>query len=291
MSATAWLSPNFWNQIKHFRPHKINGKWHFIQRDMILPHLVVPTVERRVSHWLLNPPKSARWLSFILNSGMSKRFLGSLLDHAAYRLSFRGVGWNDFAGSVRRHIRYPVLTKHKDPYYYMLQQARISRMRMWRCYGFAVPESHGVGDGLGYVPQRMNYPQKLVRMMDDDWMDTAVDVYTMKLLPHIAYRKYFNELPRMTAFSYGFDYTKEQLYNHISWGIDPGHDKLEELMNPTDPAKKAELEEEKELFRYYFPSIAASREADYTLKWPYPDDNVYRPTYERGFNRKYWSRK
>mmetsp|Transcript_25997 Transcript_25997/g.46000 ORF Transcript_25997/g.46000 Transcript_25997/m.46000 type:complete len:292 (-) Transcript_25997:52-927(-) len=291
MSLVLWFSPNFWNQLKHFKPHKINGKWHFIKRDIILPHTVIPTVERRGLHWLYNPPKSGRLLSYFLNTGISKRFLASIFDHAAYRLSFRGVGWNDFSGDIRRTIRYPVQTKHKDPYYSFLQQARISRMRMWRCYGYAVPEKHGVGDGLGFVPFRLNYPQKLVRQIDDDWTDTAVERYTLGLIPHISYRKYFNELPRLTAFSYGVDYTKEQLYNHISWGIDPGREKLDAILNPTDPDAKAWLEKEKELFRYYYPSIAASKEDDYTLRWPYPDDNVYRPTYERGFNRLYWGRK
>lgn len=291
MSAVAWLSPNFWNQLKHFRPHKINGKWHFIKRDIILPHVVIPTVERRALQWLHNPPKSAKLLSYVLNSGLSRRFLSSLYEHAEYRLNFRGVGWNDFAGEERRMIRYPVQTRHKDTYYYLLQQARISRMRMWRCYGYAVPEQHGVGEGLGYCPQRLNYPMKLVRQMDDDWMDTAVEVFTLKLIPHIAYRKFFNELPRMTAFSYGFDYTKEQLFNHIAWGIDPGRASLDEKLNPTDPAQIAYIEEQKELDRYYYPSIAASKEEDYKLRWPYPDDNIYRPTYNRGFNRLYWGRK
>jgi hypothetical protein len=86
------------------------------------------------------------------------------------------------------------------------------------------------------------------------------------------------------------DYNKEHMYNHIFKGIDPGNLKIDELLNPSDPKKKAAIQEEKEIRRYLWPEIAPAWEPDYKLKWPFPDDNIYRPTFNRGFNRRFWSR-
>jgi hypothetical protein len=110
------------------------------------------------------------------------------------------------------------------------------------------------------------------------------------MVPELAQRKYFNELPRIIPHQYGLDYTKEQMFNHIAWGIDPGNLKLDDLLNPKDPELAAKRKEELEIEKYLYGDFVAYKDPDYQLKWPYPDDNVYRPTYERGGNRHYWSR-
>lgn len=163
-------------------------------------------------------------------------------------------------------------------------------MRYWRTFGWQVPESHGPGPGLGLVPPHLDYTNKITRMIEDDWTDTGLSCYAMKMIPTITQRKYYNELPRMTAYCYGMDYTKEQMFNHITWGIDPGNEKIDKILNPTDPAMKEFRDYEREMRQYLYPDVAPAWEPDYKLRWPFPDDNVYRPTYNRGFNRRYWSR-
>jgi hypothetical protein len=290
MSIYGWINPNFWYQLRFLRPHKLNGKWHFIKRDIALPYNYVPVIERREVHMQYNPPLMARWYGWIVNSGLYRRTVQSVLDHLVYRLKPRGNCLHDYVGSKRRKIRYAVFAKNKDPYCYMLQQARNLRMRHWRSFGWSVPERHGPGAGLGYLPTPLDYPNKITRMTEDDWTDTGVNCFALKMFPTIALRKYFNELPRPTSWTYGVEYTKEDMFNHIAWGIDPGHKVLGELLNPSDPEKKAQREEEIEIKKYLWPELRAAHEKDYKPKWPYPDDNIYRPTYNRGFTRQYWSR-
>jgi hypothetical protein len=290
MSIYAWINPNFWYQLRFFRPHKLNGKWHFIKRDIGLPYNVAPEIERRSLHMRYNPPLMARWYAFVVNSGIFRRLAQTVFDHAAYRLKQRGNSLHDYVGSKRRKIRYSVYAKNKDPYCFMLQQARNLRSRHWRAFGWQVPERHGPGAGLGAITIDLDYPNKLTRMTEDDWTDTGVNCFALKMFPTITLRKYFNELPRPSPWNYGYDYSKEDMFNHIAWGIDPTSKKLDEILNPTDPVAIAQKEEEKDIKKYLFPDFAAVLEKDYKLKWPYPDDNIYRPTYNRGFTRKYWSR-
>ena len=232
----------------------------------------------------------ARWYSWMISTGIYRRTAQTFLDHVVYRVKPRGAMLSDFVGSARRKVRYPVYQKNKDPYCYMLQQARIVRMRHWRAFGWAVPERHGPGAGLGLLSTELDYPNKLTRMIDDDWTDTGVNAWAIKMIPSLAIRKYFNELPRTLPLLYGIDYTKEDMFNHIAWGKDPGHEKLQEILNPSDPDTIAQVKEDNEIRDYLWPELAAVRNKDYKLKWPYPDDNIYRPTYNRGFTRKYWSR-
>mmetsp|Transcript_21858 Transcript_21858/g.3630 ORF Transcript_21858/g.3630 Transcript_21858/m.3630 type:complete len:153 (-) Transcript_21858:27-485(-) len=148
----------------------------------------------------------------------------------------------------------------------------------------------GPGPGLGLVPRHLDYYNKITNMVEADWVDTGLSCTALKMIPTITVRKYYNELPRMLPFVYGMVYTKEQMYNHLAWGVDPGNLCIEELINPTDPEKRKERQLENEIKKYLTPDLAAAWEKDYKLKWPFPDDNVYRPTYNRGFNRKYWSK-
>ena len=290
MSLYGWINPNFWYQLRFFCPHRLNGKWHFIKRDIGLPYNVAPVIEGKEYHLRYNPPLMARWYGWIVNSGLYRRTAQSVLDHTIYRLKSRGNCLHDYVGSKRRKIRYAVYAKNKDPYCYMLQQARNLRSRHWRSFGWQVPEKHGPGAGMGLLPPHMDYPNKLTRMTEDDWTDTGVNCFALKMIPTITMRKYFNELPRPTSMTYGVEYTKEDMFNHIAWGIDPGSKKLEEVLNPTDPDAKAKREEELDIKRYLWPELAVAFDKDYRLKWPYPDDNVYRPIYNRGFTRKFWSR-
>lgn len=290
MSLYSWLSPTFWYQLRFFSPHKLNGKWHFIKRDIGLAYNFPPEVERRDLHMRYNPPMMGRWYAWIVSTGFYRRTSQSFLDHAVYRLKPRGNMLSDYVGNSRRKIRYAIFAKNKDPYCYMLQQARNLRMRHWRVFGWAVPERHGPGPGMGMLNPELDYPNKLTRMIDDDWTDTGVNAWALRMIPLITVRKYFNELPRPTSFGYGYDYTPQEMFDHIAWGKDPGYAKLVEIMNPTDPEKKKAMEEEKDIKRYLWPDLAPAAEKDYKIKWPYPDDNLYRPVYNRGFTRKYWSR-
>ena len=290
MSLLGWINPNFWYQLRFFRPHRLNGKWLFIKRDICLPYNVAPVVEGRELHMRYNPPMMARWYAWIVGSGLYRRTSQGFFDHVVYRLKPRGNCLHDYVGSKRRRIRYAVFAKNKDPYCFMLQQARNLRSRHWRVFGWQVPERHGPGPGMGLLPEHLDYPNKITRMTEDDWTDTGVNCFALKMIPTITLRKYFNELPRPSPFNYGLDYTKEDMFNHITWGIDPGHQKLDEILNPTDPDIKALRDEEKDIKKYLWPDIAPAYEKGYNIKWPYPDDNIYRPTYNRGFTRKYWSR-
>lgn len=290
MSLLAWLNPNFWYQLKHFMPHKVNGKWHFIKRDIVLPFHYTPNIEQRYTHIKYDPPVSGKPHSWVLSTGLYRRLAQSMWDHACNRIKPRGNGFGDYVGAHRRKIRYPVYAKNRDPYVWMLFGARSLRMRWARAFGWHVPEQHGPGAGLGIVPRHLDYNNKLTRMTEDDYVDTGVTTFALKMIPTIALRRYFNELPRITAWSYGMDYNKEHMYNHIFKGIDPGNLKIDELLNPSDPKKKAAIQEEKEIRRYLWPEIAPAWEPDYKLKWPFPDDNIYRPTFNRGFNRRFWSR-
>mmetsp|Transcript_12766 Transcript_12766/g.18638 ORF Transcript_12766/g.18638 Transcript_12766/m.18638 type:complete len:294 (+) Transcript_12766:1884-2765(+) len=290
MSIVAYFNPNFWYQLRFFRPHKINGKWRFIKRDICLPYNVPPRIEQRMVHIKYDPPLMGRWYSWILSTGLFRRTAASFFDHVVFRIKQRGNCWNDYVGKHRRKIRYPVFAKNRDPYQWMYLGARNVRSRHWRTYGWQVPEQHGPGAGLGILPVHLDYPNKITRMTEDDWTDTGVSCYAGKMFPTLTIRKYFNELPRPTPFEYGMDYTKEQMFNHIAFGIDPGNLKIDELKNPSDPKLAEERREEKEIQEYLWPDVAAAFKPDYKLKWPFPDDNVYRPTYNRGFNRRYWSR-
>lgn len=249
-----------------------------------------PVVEDRPLHLQYSPPLMARWYAWGVNSGLYKRTKQSLYNHLVYRLKPRGNCLHDYVGSKRRRIRYAVFAKNKDPYCYMLQQARNLRARQWRAFGWQVPERHGPGLGMGILPEHLDYPNKITRMTDDDWTDTGVSCFAMKMIPTITLRKYFNELPRPSPFSYGMEYTREDMFNHIAWGIDPGAKRIEEILNPTDPEFKARREEERDIKKYLYPDLAPAYEKGYNIKWPYPDDNVYRPIYNRGFTRKLWSR-
>ena len=290
MSIYGWINPNFWYQLRFFRPHRLNGKWHFIKRDIGLPYNYAPVIEHREVHLQYNPPLMARWYAWVVNSGLYRRTAQTVWDHLVYRLKPRGNCLHDYVGSKRRKIRYAVYAKNKDPYCFMLQQARNLRMRHWRSFGWSVPERHGPGPGLGLLPTALDYPNKLTRMTEDDWTDTGVNCFALKMLPTVTLRKYFNVLPRPSSWTYGVAYTKEDMFNHIAWGIDPGHKILQELQNPKDPDTKAKREEEVDIKKYLWPELRVAFEKDYKLKWPYPDDNIYRPTYNRGFTRKYWSR-
>ena len=42
------------------------------------------------------------------------------------------------------------------------------------------------------------------------------------------------------------------MYNHIAWGIDPGNEKYDSVMNPNDPEKKKKIDESEEMKDYYF---------------------------------------
>ena len=172
----------------------------------------------------------------------------------------------------------------------MMHGARQLRMRWGRAFSWGVPEAHGPGPGLGMAGLQLDYTNKITRMTEDDYTDTGISMFAFKMFPEMMQRKYFNELPRLVPHVYGLDYTKEQMFNHIAWGIDPGNEKLDELLYPTDPVKAEKRREELEIERYLVGDWAAHKEPGYQLKWPYPDDNVYRPTYERGSNRHYWSR-
>jgi hypothetical protein len=290
MSLIGWINPNFWYQLRYFSPHKLNGKWVFIKRDIALPYNHVPVVERKVLLLRYYPSLFNRWYSWMTSSGLYRRTVQSTMDHVVYRLKPRGNCFHDYVGSSRRKIRYGIFVKNKDPYCYMLQQARNIRMRHWRTFGWQVPEKQGPGPGLGFLPTHLDYPNKLTRMIEDDYTDTGVGCYALKMLPTLTIRKYFNELPRHNSMTYGIQYTKQDVFNHIAWGIDPGAGKLDQILNPTDPDFKAKFDEEQDIKKSFWPELYAAFEKDYQLKWPYPDDNVYRPTYNRGFTRKYWSR-
>jgi len=195
---------------------------------------------------------------------------------------------HDYMGMYRRKIRYPVYLKNRDPYTDMLIRARNIRMRNWRSWGWQVPEKQGPGPGLGIVPVRMDYHHKIQFMAQMDWTDTGVEVYGLAMFPFICVQKYFNEMPRMQHYSYGLRYTKEMMFNHIAFGVDPGNETIDEIRYPKDPDERAVLDEQREICDYLFPDEGIATQPGYRLKWPYPDDNVYRPTYNRGYNRKYW---
>ena len=290
MAILAWINPNFLYQLRFFRPHKINGKWHLIKRDICLPYNHPPVIERRMVHLRHDPPVSGRWLSWFTSTGIFRRMAQTFWDHATYRLKQRGNCVSDYVGSQRRKIRYATIAKNRDPYVWMLQGARNLRMRHWRTFGWQVPEKLGPGPGLGAVPVHMDYMNKITRMTEDDYTDPGISTTAMKMWPSVTIRKYFNELPRTFPYAYGMDYTKEQMFNHVTWGIDPGNLKLQEILNPSDPEVAAQRKEEKEIAMYLWPDIAPAFEPGYKLKWPFPDDNVYRPTYNRGSNRALWSR-
>lgn len=291
MSIFGWINPNFWYQLRYFSPHKLNGKWFFIKREMCLPYRQMPQVERREIHLAYNPPSIAKVYSWVYFTGIWRRFMQAEYDRVVERLKMRGSYMSDYFGTGRRQIRWPVYLKNRDPYVHMLLANRNIRQRNWRTWGWQVPEKQGPGPGLGALPIRMDYHNKITRMTNDDWTDTGISTYALMMLPTVTIRKFFNEFPRVPAWYYGIQHSKEQLYNHISFGIDPGNQVIDELMNPTDPDLKAAREEDDEVTKYLYPEMwEAKKNPDYKLKWPFPDDNVYRPTYNRGSNRKYWSR-
>lgn len=237
-----------------------------------------------------DPPMMSKPFQAIINSSIFRRWRQDFLNHAQTKLKRRGNSIKDYIGYGRRKIRFSVYQKQKDPYYHMMHGARQLRMRWGRAFSWGVPEAHGPGPGLGMAGKELDYTNKITRMTEDDYTDTGISMYLFKMFPEMAQRKYFNELPRLMPHVYGLDYTKEQMFNHIAWGIDPGNEKLDELLYPTDPAKAEKRREELEIERYLVGDWAAHKEPGYQLKWPYPDDNVYRSTYERGSNRHYWSR-
>ncbi|CAG9317776.1 unnamed protein product [Blepharisma stoltei] len=290
MSIFAWLNPIFWYQLKFFSPHKLNGKWFFIKREFCLPYNIMPQIEDRDLHLRWNPTNGTKIWRWIWTSSLWRRFMSQYVDFTVGQLKRRGGCISDMHTDDRLKIRFPVYAKNRDPYYQILMEARNTRARNWRTWGMQVPEKQGPGPNLGLVKKYQDYDNKIFRMADDDWTYTGLDTFFLAMLPNITLRKYWNEFPRVMPYFYGMYFTKEQLFNHISFGVDPGNQVLDELINSSDPEKKAEVEEDNDIMDYLFPIRQGLKDPNYRLKYPFPDDNIYRPTFNRGGNRQYWSR-
>jgi len=290
MSLLDWFDPNFLRQFRFFRPHKVNGRWYFIKRDIVLPFNNWPVMENRLENMIRRPPVMALPLQFFMRSTLFRRMSQAHLDLVWARTTIRGSSLMDYAGEQKRKIRFTLIGKNRDPYLHMLMGVRNLRARWCRAWGWQVPPRHGPGAGLGFVPKNLDYYNKVARMIEDDYCDTGISVFALRMFPITTMRKYFNELPRPTSYWYGMDYTREQMFNHIAWGIDPGTVAAEAAEQNPNPDLLEARKKEKEYVDYLFPELAVVNSPDYKLKWPMPDDNVFRPTYNRGFNRKYWSR-
>jgi hypothetical protein len=108
MSVIAWMNPNFWYQLRFFRPHKVNGKWNFIKRDIVLPYNWLPQIEKRLQHLKYDPPMMSKpWQAWV-NSSIYRRWRQDFIHVAASKIKRRGVMVKDFVGFNRRRIRYSV---------------------------------------------------------------------------------------------------------------------------------------------------------------------------------------
>lgn len=290
MSLIDWFDPNFLYQLRFFYPHIVNGRWFFLKRDIVLPYNYPPIPEFRMNRLMNDPPAMAKPVTWFLKSTLFLRMSQANVDLAWKRMTPRGMPISDWIGPERRKIRTAILVKSRDPYLHMQIGARGLRQRFFRAFGWSVPPRHGPGEGMGTVPRRLDQQNKLARMIDDDYCDTAIGVFFLRMFPVVCMRKYINELPRPTPYWYGMDYTREQMFMHIAWGIDPSVEAVEDEEENLDPAIAEQRSAEEEYAQYLLPELYIQNKPDYKLKWPFPDDNIYRPTYERGFTREFWCR-
>lgn len=191
---------------------------------------------------------------------------------------------------LKRNSTYTAV-KMADPYWLGRTHNKFDRALDWLGdYATSVPKAHGPGEGFGYVRREHDYLRKLCRQVADDKMTgTDAKSYLLGLLPYLTQRKFFNELPRPSYYSYGMAYTKQQMFDHVAFGVDPGNVRWEEMKQ--DPKVQEFVDWHREKIRYYFPEEApVSTNENHVPAVPQPDDNVYRPIYNRGSNRKLWGR-
>ena len=120
-----------------------------------------------------------------------------------------------------------IALKSADPYWLGRNNFKYDRAIDWLGDDRGpVPKQYGPDETFGMRVREFDYLNKLCRFVADDKLGgQEARAHLSALLPGLARRKYFNELPRPSYFTYGMRYTKEEMFNHIAFGIDPGNKK------------------------------------------------------------------